>query len=144
MITPKELRIGNYLNWDADHGCAGTLIVERVTEYDYLAVGLAKCQPTSEIEYEFEVEGIEITPEWLQDFGFIPDQRVGYNPFRWPQMNGNSSYFLSMNGAGQWVFSIWQDDIKQNITIRILEYVHDLQNLFFALTGEELKIKEKV
>jgi hypothetical protein len=129
MIHAQELRIGNCI-YDV-HG--------KVRFISHRKLSDIASNPDNH-----GYQDIPLTAEWLEKLGFIPDQRADWNPFRYPQMNGNSSYTLSMNCVEQWVFSIWRDDIKQSITIRILEYVHELQNLFYVLTGEELVIKEIV
>jgi hypothetical protein len=67
-----------------------------------------------------EVEHIPITEEWLKKLGFI-----GWDI-------GNYTMILS-NGN----FMEFGNIIAENIN-----YVHQLQNLYFALTNEELKLKQ--
>jgi len=59
---------------------------------------------------------IPLTEEWLLKFGFTE----------------NSYYNLKSTGGTDYIFGYK----KQNYTS--LRYVHQLQNLYFALTGEEL------
>ena len=72
--------------------------------------------------------GIPITPEWLERFKFR-----------------NSA--LKSNGyvLGDFRVIIWPSGIItvefKGIEICIMEYIHQLQNLYFALKGEELEIK---
>lgn len=73
---------------------------------------------------------IPLTEEWLLKFGF-------------KQTNGA---FFELNGIGFIAgFSITDEFVLSGTFgprhIHIY-YVHQLQNLYFALTGEELKIKE--
>jgi hypothetical protein len=68
-----------------------------------------------------EVEPIQLTEEWLLKFGFIS--------------NPHSNEFYGKN----MIFHNWMKDrgyISWGFTQ--IEYVHQLQNLYFALTGEEL------
>lgn len=81
-----------------------------------------------------EIEPIPLTEEWLVKFGFKL-QPLKNNTKEW--------YFIargkfSMNNErGFWSHSpIYLEDVLQ------IQYVHQLQNLYFALTGEELTIKE--
>ena len=76
---------------------------------------------------------IPLTEEWLVKFGFIKaiDDNIWVN-----QSSYQSSYQLTFNsqiGASLYENSHW---IKSDI-----KYVHTLQNLYFALTGEELEVK---
>lgn len=81
-----------------------------------------------------EIEPILLTEEWLLRFGFEKD----YN-----------SWILKINGgriaiipqADYYNFAIWSglgmhDDYA---FISQIKFVHQLQNLYFALTGNELK-----
>lgn len=82
-------------------------------------VGYGKCFGFNEID------PIELTEHWLLKFGF---EKLNYT-------------YLAKGLA------VHNHDIvsfymlyEQNRTY--IKYVHQLQNLYFALTGEELKIKE--
>ena len=67
---------------------------------------------------------IQLTEEWLVKFGFIKRTPTGY-------------YF----DMGRMSINLPDFEYK-NIRIDVkLKYVHQLQNLYFALTGEELTIK---
>ncbi len=70
---------------------------------------------------------ITLTEEWLLKFGFEKRSII----------QENDSYYL--NGEIVWVtkkgFRYFQNR-------NIIQHVHQLQNLYFALTGEELTIKD--
>jgi hypothetical protein len=74
-----------------------------------------------------EIKPIPLTEEWLLKFGFKKDL-------------GNDLYLDSTSTS----FFIWENnrvellDNKNNICISHCDYVHQLQNLYFALTREEL------
>lgn len=82
-------------------------------------------------DYIYEHKPIPLTEEWLTRFGF---DETGY-------MNIKSGGIIqvTMNFIGSVMYSIngshWVD-------ISDCRYVHQLQNLYHALTGEELTIKE--
>lgn len=76
---------------------------------------------------------IPLTPEWLEKFGA---KRYGHG-------SGYliDSYYLSVAKDGSFLIGILFAD--NSITnLKKLKHVHQLQNLYFALTGEELTIKE--
>lgn len=81
-----------------------------------------------------EYKPIPLTEEWLLRFGF---KRVDH-------IHGYSFYTLAKNKKNPCHLDIYKSKtvwmgymIDQHCM-----YVHQLQNLYFALTGEELKIKE--
>ena len=129
MITASELRIGNFVY---ERRCDGKLYANKVTEIKHFdTIDKIKCNSW------FVDSPIEITKEWLLKFGFefIVD-----------------TWYLK-------VFALWETewgDAKGNTGIgffyelrqfgmmdRRIEYVHQLQNLYFALTGEELILKSE-
>lgn len=77
------------------------------------------------------VKPIPLTEEWLFKFGFLKDLE--------------NDIFLNINA---YAFLYWQNDRVElldddnNFMISHCDYVHQLQNLYFALTGEELTIKQ--
>ena len=74
-------------------------------------------------------EPIPLTEEWLLKFGFV------FDGVRFQQeVNNNLWVFVKDNKWGWYSPHI---EISNGI-----EYVHTFQNLMFALTGEELTIKE--
>ena len=75
---------------------------------------------------------IELTEEWLLKFGFekLTDKSRGFNSNSYTYTKG-ISFIVHLNDKLLSV-NFWQGNEKK--------YVHELQNLFFALTGEELTI----
>jgi len=83
---------------------------------------------------------ILLTEEWLLKFGF-----------EWGKFASNTHSFLSLNmpiGGSAMPFFYSSDgtvvellEAEYEHTIREIKYVHDLQNLWFTLVGEELEIK---
>jgi len=119
MIDPKELRIGNWIRSTAQ----GHIQV-RANDIEKIESVFLKGQ-----DY---VQPIPLTTEWMERFGF--DKRENAVSYDWyiginhithdwlmviTEMKGDSHFFYQ-NGR------------------HTIKYVHQLQNLFFALTGEEL------
>lgn len=77
---------------------------------------------------ESEVFGISITKEILSDFGFV-----------WS--NSNKGYVFSKNGI-EILFDKNMGCYIEMVGIDI-DYIHELQNLFFAIHKQELKLKPK-
>ncbi|WP_407475236.1 hypothetical protein [Elizabethkingia anophelis] len=75
---------------------------------------------------EDHVKPINVTKEWLLKFGFI-DEVLEY-------------YHELIYKKGE--FNLNEQFILMDIGIKVeVKYVHQLQNLFYALTGEELKLQ---
>lgn len=138
-MKANELRIGNYVKplvGELEHvmcvdwigwKIGGDLIDENYEEF------LSSYQ---ELEHE-DVEGIPLTEQWLLKFGFekdnfCPDEydRL-YTMYSFGSFYKKEDYFLP---KPYYFADAFGDNFK-------LRYVHQLQNLYFALTGEELTIK---
>jgi hypothetical protein len=116
-MTANELRIGNYLQ-----GRSSFVQVTRI--YSEHAVGISKGDPYYVSGDRPCLTPIHLTEEWLVKFGVNKLHK-----------NIKVSY--------------WNDDfLNEQMTLRInetlikIKYVHQLQNLIFALTGEELTLKQ--
>lgn len=137
-MKASELRLGNWVT-----------TTERDCECDYQAIGIGedfvdlhhpyKCDPFKEV-YGVEISslrGIPLTEEWLEKFGF--DSRPYKDGYIGKDV-GNTDFVLRKPDTLY---------VKHNYAFEFcgfkyteLEYVHSLQNLYFALTGEELTLKE--
>lgn len=77
-------------------------------------------------------EPIPLTEEWLLKFGFVFRGIYYHFPlndiFKLEQYKHKNSFWLRHG--------------KESIDCTRINYVHQLQNLYFALTGQELTIQE--
>lgn len=113
-MKPEELRIGNLLYSDP------------ITKEPVKVKRLEKDSTTLDI-----VEPIPLTEEWLLKFGF---ENVGYFKF-W-----GTRYFH------KGICIYFEDNefrfyYQTNRSYTVYESIHEIQNLYFALTNNELKIK---
>lgn len=127
MITPNELRIGNYLYIHGSHA--------PIQAGWFCLIGAGKNLP--------DHEPIPLTPEWLERFGF---KKYIYHEER----NLRHAYIIPNEALEHIVLIPFADGhgvVENNFCIKdqrkspMIKHVHQLQNLYFALTGEELKIK---
>ena len=77
-----------------------------------------------------DIKPIKLTDKWLIDFGFTKIEWDNNNSFR--KMVGNNDYTIVF-------YSNCVCEIGGIITKEI-EFVHQLQNLYYALTGVELSV----
>lgn len=134
MIKVSDLRIGNIIHytgkqeneWNDEGDVVVMTIGSEKIETEYVH-GLS-----SFIEPELDgFEPIPLTEDWLLQLGFsrsllpfsegvyegpIIDHRVEYN-------------------AGSFMYCLWSQHLRN------IDHVHQLQNLYHAITGEDLQIK---
>jgi hypothetical protein len=131
----KELRIENYVKAKTTDDEFN--IVKEISFSDnqrgyYLRLEGVNHGVWLEYKGEYLIEGIPLTEEWLFRFGFIY-KGIYYNfplndIFKLEQYKLNNAYWLRHHSESL-------DCVK-------IKYVHQLQNLYFALTNEELKLKQ--
>jgi hypothetical protein len=130
-MTANELRIGNYV-YDT---------LGKVNKIDLEAITYIVKEPHN------QVKPIPLTEEWLLKLGFEKNKDN-----RW--MRGKSRYaifYFEYYATGEdncmWRIEYHDTDYGRNEYKDcnqwgdVIKYVNQLQNLYFALTGEELTIK---
>ena len=130
-MQASELRLKNLVLCNTSIGFVDEIVSVCIVSSDEI---VCYYKPTKQFIFckDALFEPIPLTGEWLLKFGFKKDL-------------GNDLYLESTSTS----FFVWQNnrvellDNKNNICISYCEYVHQLQNLYFALTGEELTIKEE-
>jgi hypothetical protein len=118
-MKASELRIGNWVNNNPRDGVITVFSNDKCVIRHKAGIDRAFIE---------KLEPIPLTEEWLLKFGF--------------KKNDNNQFIL-MEGSVDILFNKdlngWTCD-GINFSINMTEYVHQLQNLYFALTGEELII----
>jgi hypothetical protein len=110
-MKAEELRIGNWYQWYAE----GKYYEYQVIQSDF----------SNDCNF-LNFEPIQLTENWLRDksgYGL-----VSIESNLWISEKENSIFYLT-------------DDKDDFISYNPIRYVHQLQNLYFALTGTELTIK---
>jgi hypothetical protein len=85
-------------------------------------------------------EPIQLTEEWLLKFGFIRHHYDYANDVIYIKNIADNEID---NAEFEW--GVYPNELGSGIQIKnrkSLKYVHQLQNLYFALTGKELVVKE--
>ncbi len=118
-MNARELRIGNLLQKDGE-----------IFEADFISIKMAH-----------NYDPIPLTDEWMVGFGFKNQRENEY------LISMDLDYHLSMSFYPGGVYPTLIKDAEyhnfpaQVIGLISIDYVHQLQNLYFSLTGEELTIK---
>jgi hypothetical protein len=146
-MNTKELRIGNYINGFCGFEDSGD-VWEKCKVVGLDDVGITDheiwVESNGNNETFIDFKGIPLTEEWLLKMGFVKKEvtlKLYYSDFfinseinfrlYWPENGRGASLHLHPDPT-DWYPPITDDNIK---------YVHQLQNLYFALTGEELTVK---
>lgn len=115
-MKATELRIGNLIQ-DAK-GSSFEVIGKDIHDIEVF---------TSNQERVF---GIPLTPEWLERFGFVN------NGVMWSNEND-----MVIDYDLTWI-GIHMERQLDDVEFDLPRHVHSLQNLIFALTGQELELKQ--
>ena len=133
MIKVNELRLGNYVSVNKGFEMLVYSIFKDDTLYLDFIPPLVNEADIWEEDAE-DVSPIELTEEWFLKAGF---EKSFTNDF-WYSINvGDKRLLISTLGN----IEIEKWDRTMIAFPDICKYVHQLQNLYFALTGEELKLK---
>ena len=130
MLGANELRIGNLV---LDDTSKNIMIVSRIESVDHTEWNSGdqyniRCLQFGTIEtyYDGNFKPIPLTEEWLLKLGF------------YKYKGDNSDCFLNgFETACNMRMLFYKGSLIKNIN-----FVHQIQNLYFALTGEELTIKK--
>ena len=117
-MKANELRIGNKVSYEGSIVTVSTIADDEVTFSDYASFDYPQIE---------DISGIELTDEWLVRFGF-----TGRTAFKWKGKVGiqfsDNEYYIAFKDLSNVIF---------HLLVKI-QLVHQLQNLYFYLTGQEL------
>ncbi len=126
-IKENEIRIGNWFHHKKEWSYRQD---DDIKEFDFQFessdwFALGECT----LFYE-NFEPILLTEEWLLKFG------LKYNGYMYS--NGSN---LVISKDVSW-FGLYMERHEDDVKFDCPKYIHQFQNLYFALTGEELKINK--
>jgi hypothetical protein len=129
MINKRELRIGNIVA-SPKHGLAIATIAGIATN------DIVMLEEVSTYDFFSDVQPIPLTPDWLDKLGIRYKEGLGYSyPFA-----ENFNLYLTKGVFRDCQCTIMQYSEGEEL-LKHIKYVHQFQNLYFALTGEELTIR---
>lgn len=121
MIDAKELRLGNWLI--NEHGREYQVDGHEIYQFDTMP------------EYRELWHGIPLTPEVLEACGFVSKKRWYYK-----EKFCLGYLTTDLHFQAEWKFG----GVEGTWNLLDIKYLHQLQNLYFDLCGQELEYKPKV
>ena len=131
MIPVNELRINNYVYYNNEYNELGVITeikTSLIPKINYVGIN-------NRVDIYYQTKNINpilLSEKWLLNFNFEKKENnwkvldLIYFKFSWERLAGLT---LTIDGN-----SIYLSNIK---------YIHQLQNLYFALSGEELTLKKQ-
>lgn len=139
-MKTNELRIGNCVYLQREKNEFTTEVIKGITE-KYVIINFSSGRQYKK-DYQIiytEIQPIPLTEEWLLKLGFIKcsDYMSEDHDYYYPDLDG---LWIS---ADKLEVELLASDPYESFKLPLkVQYVHQLQNLYFALTGEELPIKQ--
>lgn len=142
-MKKNEIRIGNlFVNMAGGYGVKKGE-VDTVNTIGFHGVNRWEDMGANGICLFDQMQPLPITDDWLLKFGFIyimgsyVDERRPTKFIGCIHHKGDTSFLGKVGNTG-----IYQYRFDDTCIMSEIKYVHQLQNLYFALTGQELEIKQ--
>lgn len=132
-MKAQDLRIRNYVKWNGP-------VYKEIARISFITneeVGFW-CGDTAVIQ---EIEPIPLTEEWLVKFGLTTITTSDNGDSNYWSKDNDLSVDVEPNVTGHSVETLFYYRLHEKQRRKHLMYVHQLQNLYFCLCGEELTIK---
>ena len=88
------------------------------------------------------IDPIPLTPEWLQKLGFEKRVLNGIRIGSYDTIDWDVEYYIDNILLLKQLSQQYDRFQSANKPYRFIQYVHQLQNLYFALTGTELTVRQ--
>ena len=138
MIDTKELRIGNLVTTDG----LVSIVLEVRDNGAYLSVKEAQYGAFRHM-HSNDIMPIPLTPEWLRKLGFTTlDAEVDIEVWGLDDNSNGEEFSIISDGLDTPMPLFFAYDLGYREIKKEIQFVHQLQNLYFALTGEELTVKQ--
>ena len=132
-MKANELRLGNYLK--AINNTIDTFQLFGMYNERYLLIGDEYNNYDTTIK---DIKPIEITEQWLVNLGFA---RI-FKDLKGCYIDKSEKYMICKSDVNS--FDIFIFGYEEDLYITTLTFIHQLQNLYFALTGVELDLSLNV
>lgn len=131
LMKASELRIGNYVQ--GTKLSIPRLGIESDGIYQISGYGIYLLESGS-----LAYEPIPLTEEWFEKFNATKDKE--FNMHYTLPINGDYGYMLFLKDGDEYDVFIHVDE-DSILLYNSIKFVHQLQNIYFAISGEELILK---
>ncbi|HET6225433.1 MAG TPA: hypothetical protein VFF27_04075 [Bacteroidia bacterium] len=141
MIKATELRIGNHIRYNPNGGFGDVIELHTIGKHTAYGRNLDNQLINLKIDLDRWIDPIPLTPEILEGCGFEGDiidnfrLQVGAD-----YTQGCLIFYISPKRNNIQISYGLGGDKSSYIYLPIPKSLHQLQNLYFALTGQELNI----
>lgn len=141
-MQANEIRIGNYVAdrggkvWQIDHWEYKDKVSAKPDEVEFLKLKMP-IHPLT--EYVNELKPVALTEKWLLGFGFTKSSAGKEGEYNFVEYYEKNSLCICNWGDGFVMSNAFARGLRIN-----LKSVHQLQNLFFAITGKELTLGDGI
>jgi hypothetical protein len=141
-LQAKDLRIGNWVE---------SYLPPQISEWIEVEVSPHTLIKMRDHEMKHGFRPIPLTEDWSVKFGLYNNLKLNYNKRQGVEYRFSKKklgtyiikrYYNNSLYKMQFVYDDKHNNIPNEQIWVNIKYVHQLQNLYFALTGEELTIKE--
>lgn len=154
MIKASELRIGNLVEAPVV-SIANKNGIQTIEHHGSAILKIGANNLMMIDNCEMDLKPIPITEKWLERFGFKKTGESSYEPnkpdereYEWYTPRVSTIYdILYLNGSCKNGYTLvvpygeWGD---RKFISKTINYIHELQNLWFSLSGEELTLKQPI
>lgn len=139
-IKPEELRIGNVIGWAHEESVSELVVTAKdIADLEY--INMRPDDPEERFARGIWYVPIFLSPDILERYGFVKSEnRYSSSGYFYtlviPQKDENGFRDdIRFASEGTWVKVVAMQNVK-------FHYLHQLQNIFYALTGSELSHKQ--
>lgn len=140
MLQSNELRVGNFLKFN-NHIEKERIVQVNLRFFGSWAAGISIDEMKFDEKFNIYYSPIPLTPEILEKCGFEivvelhPTYLIGKGAIVLHVTKQSGKYWHCI------VYNNYEDELSERWAgIGNVQYLHQLQNLYFALIGEELKV----
>jgi hypothetical protein len=138
-MQANELRIGNLISLPIFSGDPALFTEKICADFGYapIRVSLTLLRDAEYYKDNWAGKPIPLTEEWLMKFGFAKRNKKHPTP---PKFRYKDTAICCYWDGVDWCFKYGTD---ADLSFACCQFVHQLQNLYFALAGEELILSQE-
>lgn len=149
MIQAQELMIGNKVTCINENAAISYATILSIDGFNR-KINVNECKLKFDLD-NGEVRPVPLTPELLKKCGFVEHKPHSYldATYYYKYINEKTKIFFDANLSDTMVGDSYYErecgnnycDANEKPSVNHCQYLHQLQNIFYVLTGEQLKVQ---